>query len=84
MANPGKEFHMSNESRRDDLFGAVAVCTLVIGTATGNALAMLVISAAALVAMAVFGRERLTSGALLAALVAAVTAAVLSVVSTIW
>jgi hypothetical protein len=80
MANPRKEFHMSNESRRDDLFGAIAVCTLLIGTATGNALAMLVISAAALVAMAVFGRKRLTSGAL----VAAVTAAVLSVVSTIW
>lgn len=74
---------MSNESRRDDLFGAIAVCALLIGTATGNALAMVVISVAALVVMMVHGRKRLTSGALLAALVAAVTAAVLSIILTI-
>ena len=75
---------MSSESRRDDLFGAIAVCVLLIGTATGNALVMLGMSVAALVVMAVFGRKRLTSGALLAVLVAAVTAALVSIVLTIW
>jgi hypothetical protein len=75
---------MSNESRRDDLFGAIAVCVLLIGTATGNGLAMAVISAAALVVMTVYGRKRLMSGALLAALVAAVTAVLVSIVLTIW
>ena len=75
---------MSNESRRDDLFGAIAVCALLIGTATGNGLAMMVISAAVLVVMQVFGRKRLMSGALLVALVAAVTAVLIAVVLTVW
>jgi hypothetical protein len=75
---------MSIESRRDDLFGAIAVCVLLIGTATGNALAMALISAAALVVMAVFGRKRLMSGALLVALVAALTAVVVAIILTVW
>ena len=74
---------MSNESRKDDLFGAIAVCVLLIGTATGSALAMLVMSVVALVAMTLYGRKRLMSGALLVALVAAVTAALVSIIATI-
>ena len=75
---------MSSESRRDDLFGAIAVCVLLIGAATGNALAMVGMSVVALVLMTVFGRKRLMSGALLVALVAAFMAAVIGIVLTIW
>ena len=75
---------MSSESRRDDLFGAIAVCVLLIGTATSNALAMVGISVVALVLMTVIGRKRLMSGALLVALVAAFIAAVIGIVLTIW
>jgi O-antigen ligase len=74
---------MLTESRRDDLFGAIAVIVLLIGTATGNAYALLGMSVAALMLMVVFGRKRLGRGALLAALVAAVTAAVIAIVLTI-
>jgi hypothetical protein len=72
---------MSNESRRDDLCNAIAVLTFLIGAATSSAVAMLVISAAALAGMQVFGRRRLMSWPLLAALVAAVTGVA---VLTIW
>jgi len=74
---------MSNESRRDDLFGAIAVCVLLIGTATGNALVMVAMSLAALLLMVMFGRKRLGRGPLLAALVAAITVAVIAIVLSI-
>lgn len=73
---------MSTESRKDDLFGAMLVIVLLIGTATGNALVLLGMSVAVLIVMVVFGRKRLARGALLAALVAALTAAVIAVVLT--
>ena len=73
---------MPTESRKDDLLGAMFVIVLLIGTATGNALALLGMSVAALILMGVFGRKRLVHGALLVALVAALTAAVIAVVLT--
>jgi len=71
---------MPRESRTDDLFGAIAVIVFLLGTATGNAYALLGMSVVGLVLMVVFGRKRLGRGALLAALVAAVTAAVIAIV----
>ncbi len=69
-----KELHMSDESRRDELLRALALFALFIGMATGNGLALLVLSAAWFVVRKVFGRERLMSWALLVAFVATVTA----------
>jgi hypothetical protein len=71
---------MLTASRRDTLLGAIAVIVLLIGTATGNAYAMLGLSVAALFLMAVFYRQQIGRGALLVALVAAVTAAVMGIV----
>ncbi len=71
---------MPTDSRSDDLLGAIAVSVLLIGTATGNAYAMLGMSVASLVLMAVFCRRRIGSGALLVTLVATVTAAAIGVV----
>ena len=71
---------MPTESRRDDLFSAITVIVLLLGTATGNAYALLGMSVVGIVLMVVFGRKRLGRGALLAALVAAVTAAVIATV----
>ena len=73
---------MPTESRKDDLLGAMFVIVLLIGTATGNALALLGMSVAALILMGVFGRKRLVHWALLVALVAALTAAVIAGVLT--
>ena len=74
---------MLTDSRREDLFGAISVLVLLIGTATGNAMILLAMSLAALLLMVMFGRKRLGRGALLAALVAAVTAAVIAIVLSI-
>ena len=71
---------MSTESRRDDLLGAIAVVVLLIGTATGNAYAMLGMSVAALALIALFCRKQMGSGAILVMLVAAVTATVIGTV----
>ena len=71
---------MPTDSRKDDLLGAVAVTVLLIGTATGNAYAMLGMSVTALVLMAVFCRRRIGNGSPLVALVAAVTAAAIGIV----
>lgn len=71
---------MHTNSRQDDLLGVIAVIVLLIGTASGNAYALLGMSVASLVLMAVLGRRRIGSGALLVALVAAVTAAAIGVV----
>ncbi len=65
---------MSDESRRDELLRTLALFALFIGMASGNELALLVMSAAWLVVRKVFGRERLMSWALLVAFVATVTA----------
>jgi hypothetical protein len=53
---------MPSDARRDDLLGAIAVIVLLIGTATGNAHAMLGMSVVALVLIAIFYGRRIGSG----------------------
>ena len=72
---------MNNLSRRDEIFSALSVVLLLIGTALNNALVMMVMSAILLSLMVVFRRTKLNRGALLVALVAAVTAIVIALVS---
>ena len=74
---------MLTDSRREDLFGAISVLVLLIGTATGNAIIMVAISLATLFLMLMFGRKRLGRGALLTTFVAAVTVAVIAIVLSI-
>ena len=58
----------------------IAVSVFFVGMATSNAYAMLVMSATALVLMAVFPRRRLASGpSLVTLVVAVVTAAVIDI-----
>lgn len=74
---------MATGSRRDDLLGVIGVIILLIGTATGNAYAMLAMSVTALILLAVFYRRQIGSGALLVVFVAAVTAAMIGIVVAI-
>lgn len=71
---------MPTNSRRDDILGAIAVIVLLIGTATGSAYVMLGMSVTALILLALFYRQRIGTGAILAAFVAAVTAAIVGIV----
>jgi hypothetical protein len=71
---------MPTDSRSDDILGAIAVVVLLIGTATGSAYVMLAMSVTALVVLALFHRQRIGTGAILAAFVAAVTAAIIGFV----
>ena len=71
---------MPTLSRRDDVIGAIAVIVLLIGTATGSAYVMLGMSVTALFPLAVFYRQNLGTGAILAVFVAAVTAAIIALV----
>ena len=66
---------MNTTNRKDDIVGALAVVAFLIGTASGNAFALLGISLAALVLMTVYYRKTLFRGPRLVAMVAAVTAA---------
>jgi hypothetical protein len=73
---------MTTASRRDDGFGAIAVVVLLIGTATGNAYVMLGMSVTALILLALFNRQGIGTGAILAAFAAAVTAAIIGIVDS--
>jgi hypothetical protein len=66
--------------RHDDLFAALSVVVLLIGTATNSAMALMVMSAILLSMMVVFYRSRLRGGALMVASVAALTAIVIAFV----
>ena len=61
--------------KRDDAFAAIAVAVLLILTAWGNAIAMMIVSAAGLLVAALIYRKQLFKGAALVALVAFVVAA---------
>jgi hypothetical protein len=62
------------------MLGAIAVIVLLIGTATGSAYVMLGMSVTVLLLLALFYRQHLGTGAILAAFVAAVTAAIIGIV----
>jgi hypothetical protein len=88
-SGPNNEFgcqvdkdRMTTASRRDDGFGAIAVVVLLIGTATGNAYVMLGMSVTALILLALFNRQGIGTGAILAAFAAAVTAAIIGIVDS--
>jgi len=74
---------MDTRSRIDDIFGSLGAAVLVIGTATGSAKAMLVLSGTVLALMLIFGRKRVTRGALLVAIVAAGVAFAVGLVLTL-
>ena len=57
---------------KDNLFAAIAVAVLLIGTASGNALIILALSAVLLLIGLLFFRPRMSSGPLRVVLVAAV------------
>jgi hypothetical protein len=73
------ENRMPTDSRRDDILGAIAAIVL-IGTATGSAYVMLGMSVTALILLALFYRQRIGTGAILATFMAAVTAATTGIV----
>ena len=58
-------------SKRDNLFAAIAVAMLLIGTATGNAIVMMALSAVVLLIGLLFFRPRMDAGPLRAVLLAA-------------
>ena len=65
---------MMNETnhKRDNLFAAIAVAALLIGTATGNAVVMMVLSAVVLLIGLLFFRPRMSKRPLRVVLLAAV------------
>ena len=75
-------------SRKDDIFASVGVAVLLIGTATGSAIAMFVLSAITLALMVVLYSEELRHkeykhGILLALFVGAITSILISIILTI-
>ena len=66
---------MENNSRKDDLLGVLATAVLLIGTATGSAKAMFLLSGIVLVLLLLRGWAQAKRGALLVAVVAAVVSA---------
>ena len=71
---------MNTNSRKDDLLAVIVVVILLIGAALGNAYAMLGMSVATLIALAVFYRRQIGRGAILVSLAAALTAALIGFV----
>ena len=69
---------MTTSQKRDELFAALSVVGLLIGTATGSAIAIMAMSLTLLAIMAVFYRPQMRTGPLLVALVAAVTAVLIA------
>ena len=66
--------------RKGGLVLAMSILVLLVGTATGNAFAMLVMAVAALAVVGIFYRQELGWTALLTIVVAAVAAAAVAVV----
>ena len=67
----------NRNSRDDDLIGVIAVLVLLLGTATGNAIVMLVISLAGLGFVTGYYCGKLGGRTLLVVLVTALTAALI-------
>ncbi len=69
-----------NKQSQNDVFGVVAIAILLILTAWGNAIAMLVVAVLGLVIGLLFFRERITQGGILAAIVGFVVSIIIAVV----
>jgi hypothetical protein len=69
----------ATDSRKDSIIAVIGVLVLLIGTATGNAWAMLAMSVVALVVMAVLYRRGLGRNMIRAIIVAAATAFVVAI-----
>lgn len=72
---------MTMNDKRDELYSALVVAALLIGTASGSAMIMLVLSAIALSVGAIFFRPRMNGGAMRVMVVAAATAIIVAVVT---
>lgn len=64
--------------KKDEIFSAIAVAVLLIGTAAGNAIVLLVLSAFALAIGLVFFRPRIGNAPLRIMTVAAVTGIIIA------
>jgi hypothetical protein len=69
----------ATNSRKDGIVTAIGVLVLLLGTATGNAIAMLVMSIVGLAVITIFYRQSFGRIALLVMLVGACTAAAVAV-----
>jgi hypothetical protein len=67
------------DSRKDSIAAAIGVLVLLIGTATGNAYAMLAMSVVALAVMVILYRRGLSRNMIRAIIVAAAMAIVLAI-----
>lgn len=67
-------------SRKGEMLSALAVVILLIGTATGSAIALLAMSMIGLSLMTVFYRKQFSRGLVLAAAMAAITAIGISLI----
>jgi hypothetical protein len=76
-----KERFMTLGDKRDELYAAIVVAALLIGTASGSAMIMLVLSALALSLGVIFLRPRMNGGPMRVMIVAAVTAIVVAIVT---
>ncbi len=69
--------------KSDEVFGAIAVALLLIITAWGNALAMLIVSGLGLIAAIIFRRRLLHGGALIIMVVGCVVSGLLAAAITV-
>lgn len=74
---------MNNQSLNDKL-AALAVAVLLVLTAWGNAVAMLVVAVLGLIVGLLFSRESITQGGALAATVGFVLAIVIALIMLLW
>lgn len=72
---------MPMNDKRDELYSAIVVAALLIGTASGSAMIMMVLSALALSIGVIFFRPRMNGGPMRVMIVAAVTAIMVAVVT---
>ena len=72
----------TSDSRRNGIIGAIGVLVLLLGTATGNAYAILTMAIVALVAIVIFFRQRLGRNVIFAMTAAAATAIGIAVAMT--
>jgi hypothetical protein len=71
-----------NASKRNGILMAIGIIVLLLGAATGNAYVMFAVAIAALVAVAIFGRQSFRWSVLFGMMAAAATAIAVVIVIT--